>query len=290
MYITTCGKCGVEYSWIGDSVPDCPQCGYNATKIARAKWKRCAAAAKNGKLLDVKRLLDDPDVKTNIDAGPWTILHEAVFGDQLHVAECLLKKGANPNISYPQHGNETPLHSAVSRRRNEMAKLLVAFGADADQMNASGKSAIAVARESNDEAMAELLIEEAKRRTEFLKRRIEEKKRLEEENARRCAEQEKQRQAEEANRRAEIERRKPIIAWRKSHHQCVLCGHKLGFVGKLFRLDKHSQCLDFVEPLAATLQCECPCCKATVPLPSDATGRAQYKCSKCHKSFNVEID
>lgn len=41
--ITTCAKCGAQFSWNTDyqEYPDCPKCGYNAMKFARAKRDEC---------------------------------------------------------------------------------------------------------------------------------------------------------------------------------------------------------------------------------------------------------
>jgi predicted RNA-binding Zn-ribbon protein involved in translation (DUF1610 family) len=50
--ITTCAKCGAQYSWNSDfqEYPDCPNCGYNAMKIDKAKRAKRSSAAERGDL------------------------------------------------------------------------------------------------------------------------------------------------------------------------------------------------------------------------------------------------
>jgi len=157
--ITTCAKCSAQYGWDSDfqEYPDCPRCGYNAMKIDRAKREDCCKAAKAGDLQAVKRMLRDRDVSKNLNAGPSTILHHAVFGDQLAVAEHLLLCAASPNVSYPSANNDSALHAAASRHRIEIAKLLLDFGAKVDQKNSRGKTPADLARDANDAEMVQVL-------------------------------------------------------------------------------------------------------------------------------------
>lgn len=115
--ITTCAKCGAQYAWNSDfqEYPDCPKCGYNAMKVDKAKRDKCSFAAERGDLAGVKQGLRDPDVRKNLNAGPLTILHHAVSGNQIDVVKYLLSQGAKPDTAYPQAGNETPLHVAASK-------------------------------------------------------------------------------------------------------------------------------------------------------------------------------
>ena len=138
--ITTCAKCGAQYSWNTDfqEYPDCPKCGYNAMKIDKAKRDKCSSAAERGDLAGVKQALRDPDVKKNLNAGPLTILHHAVSGNQIEVAKYLLSQGAKPDITYPQAGNQTPLHIAASKGYRDIAKVLIDSGARVDAKDSKG--------------------------------------------------------------------------------------------------------------------------------------------------------
>ncbi|MBW1794186.1 MAG: ankyrin repeat domain-containing protein [Deltaproteobacteria bacterium] len=157
--LTTCGKCGVQYSWNSDfqDYPNCPRCGYNAVQIARTKRIECSNAAQAGDIEILKRLLKEPDVMKNINAGPWTILHHAVFGNHAEIVRYLLAQGASPDIAYLQVDDETPLHSAAARGRYHIAILLILGGATISAKNVRGKSPVDLAAEANDERMVSLL-------------------------------------------------------------------------------------------------------------------------------------
>ena len=154
--ITTCAKCGAQYSWNTDfqEYPDCPQCGYNAMKIDKAKRDKCSSAAERGDLAGVKQGLRDPDVRKNLNAGPLTILHHAVSGNQIEVVKYLLSEGAEPDRTYPQAGNETPLHIAAAKGLHEIAKVLIEGGARVDARDSNGKKPID--RASDDATIAML--------------------------------------------------------------------------------------------------------------------------------------
>ena len=157
--ITTCPKCNAQYAWNSDfqEYPDCPQCGHNQVKINRAKWQQCCRSVECGDAGAVQGFLYDPDVKRNINAGPWTMLHLAVFGDRADIVRLLLTNGADPNAAYDQTGRDTPLHSAVCRARLEIAQMLLDAGARADIKSAAGKTPLDYAQDADDCGMVELL-------------------------------------------------------------------------------------------------------------------------------------
>ncbi len=156
--ITTCAKCGAEYSWNTDfqDYPDCPNCGYNGMKIARAQRDKCASAAKRGDLAGVKQGLRDPDVRQSLNAGPLTILHHAVLGNQIEVVKYLLSEGAEPDRTYPQAGNETPLHIAASKGYYQIANVLVLRGASIDAKNSEGETPIDIAADDARNALLQI--------------------------------------------------------------------------------------------------------------------------------------
>src|SRR5262249_19641511 len=55
------------------------------------------------------------------------------------IAELLLRAGASPNVFYDQDGN-TPLHWAVDPKRKAMVKLLLAYKANVNARNNSGRT------------------------------------------------------------------------------------------------------------------------------------------------------
>jgi len=138
--VTTCAKCGAQYSWNTDfqEYPDCPKCGYNAMKVDRAKREECSLAAERGDLAAVKQALRDPDVRKNLNAGPLTILHHAVSGNQIDVVKYLLRRGAKPDTANPQAGNQTPLHIAAAKGFHGIAKVLIDSGARVDARDSNG--------------------------------------------------------------------------------------------------------------------------------------------------------
>ena len=78
-----------------------------------------------------------------------TPLHLCCAQGRLYAVTCLLHKGANPN---PQSTDtkSTPLHLAVQHDHEDIARLLLAFGADTTIKNMTGETAF-------DLGLAELL-------------------------------------------------------------------------------------------------------------------------------------
>lgn len=163
--VTTCPKCRSHYAWNSDfqEYPNCPQCGFNQMKIDRGKWQGCCAAIQNGDIQSVKRLLNDPDIKKNINAGPWTFLHLAVIHDHIDIVRFLLREGAYPNMVFPQTDNETALHAAASRDRLEIADVLIRSGAQVDPKNSHGKTPLDMARDAGFKEVVSLLAPHALR-------------------------------------------------------------------------------------------------------------------------------
>lgn len=83
------------------------------------------------------------------------------------------------------------------------------------------------------------------------KRRWEEEEKQRREREKQQKAEEEQRQKEEEKRRqaqkAEDERRSRVQATRKSSGQCIMCGHRLNFLQKLFGKDRHAECKSFKE-------------------------------------------
>jgi len=82
-------------------------------------------------------------------------LHSAVAGRSFEVVKLLVEAGAP--INEPQQEGWRPLHEAANRGDLELAKYLLAHGADPKVQNDAGKSAIGLAADKDNAAMLKLL-------------------------------------------------------------------------------------------------------------------------------------
>lgn len=81
--------------------------------------------------------------------GRETALHIAAYYGYLEVAKLLLASGANPNVPLEQNAL-TPLHHAIWKGHIDIVKLLVESGADIKLMTGDGRNAITMARRLGD--------------------------------------------------------------------------------------------------------------------------------------------
>lgn len=93
-------------------------------------------------------------------AGRETALHVAAFYGYTKLVNLLIQNGANPNIPLDQNGF-TPLHEAIRKGHVDVAKYLVASGANVSDMTKDGRTAIMMARRLGYEELAHWL-EQAK--------------------------------------------------------------------------------------------------------------------------------
>ena len=82
-----------------------------------------------------------------------TALHSAVSRRQSDVARVLLEAGANPNVR--QSAGWTPLHASAMNGDLTSVELLLAAGADPTATNDEGRSVLELANESADEQTAD---------------------------------------------------------------------------------------------------------------------------------------
>lgn len=84
-----------------------------------------------------------------------TALHAALAGPDPDVARLLVAAGADVNAR--QSGNSTPLHSTAANGYLELTHLLLERGADPQARNAAGRTPAEVARQSGHAAVADAL-------------------------------------------------------------------------------------------------------------------------------------
>jgi ankyrin repeat protein len=91
--------------------------------------------------------------------GEWgnTPLHTAVDNGRLEVARALIAAGANVNSPGRREDGHMPLFNAVDRRRPEIARLLLASGAAVDARDKADNTPLAYAADNRPE-MAEVLL------------------------------------------------------------------------------------------------------------------------------------
>ena len=113
------------------------------------------ANTKTPKGEDVAKLLVAAGVNPNARAANgMTVLMSAVFNKQYDTAKALLEKGADVKLDA---GGYNALSLAAEKGDREMAKLLLAHGADPALQPAGGMSALEKARQWQNPAMVELL-------------------------------------------------------------------------------------------------------------------------------------
>ena len=86
-----------------------------------------------------------------------TALHAAAAAQQLEIARMLVAHGADVNAR--QQEDFTPLHEAAANGQLEFAKLLLDHGADVNLRTAKGKTALSFAMETGQTQVANLLRE-----------------------------------------------------------------------------------------------------------------------------------
>ncbi|GEM_PF-1881241 len=78
------------------------------------------------------------------DVDGWPALHYAAYNGFAAIVAFLLDKGADPDLPDKNTGN-TPLITAVSEQRSEVAETLIEAGADVNRMNLSKRTALYIA-------------------------------------------------------------------------------------------------------------------------------------------------
>ena len=103
-------------------------------------------------------LLDaDPALARAWSADGFTPLHLAAFFARVEMARRLLALGADPNAR-GRGMPVTPLHSAAAAHARDIVRLLLDAGGDANARQVQGLTALMEAAQSGDEAMADALL------------------------------------------------------------------------------------------------------------------------------------
>lgn len=102
-------------------------------------------------------LVSEPDLINQTDERGRTLLQIAAASGYVEVCAALIDAGAQVNAA--DEDGETPLHSAIRRNRLAVADFLLQHGADTEVRNVRGRTPLLlVARETGDIEMARLLV------------------------------------------------------------------------------------------------------------------------------------
>ena len=118
--------------------------GADIAKVVPLVGTPLHAAVENGQANSAKQLLQlgvNPDI---LNSGGVSPLMRAVECEQTEIAELLLRHEANVALKHPETGLPI-LHKAAARNNIKMLKLLMAHGADINQLTPKGSSALHIA-------------------------------------------------------------------------------------------------------------------------------------------------
>lgn len=113
-------------------------------------------AAAFGRMAEAQAMLkDDPGLIRQPGAHGFPILYFAAISGDQEMAQLLSEYGAEINAG---HGQMTPLHGAVFFDQLEMARWLVARGANLKAPDSEGRTPVDLARELNREEILKVLV------------------------------------------------------------------------------------------------------------------------------------
>jgi ankyrin repeat protein len=121
------------------------------------------SAAKEGKLDELQRFVDQGTAVDSRGRGEVTPLHEAAEAGHTDVVLWLLDRGASPNARTLRNAGDpglyTPLHLAVQAGHIDVARLLVQRGAKVNARMSDGTTSLMLAAESGRMDLLALLFE-----------------------------------------------------------------------------------------------------------------------------------
>ena len=116
-----------------------------------------AATGRTERLLEL--IGKDPSLANAYSPDGFTPLGFAVFFAQPEIVEALLKTGVDVNLPSRESMKVTPLASAAAAKQTEIARLLIAHGANVNARAASGHIPLHEAAGNGNLEMVKLLIE-----------------------------------------------------------------------------------------------------------------------------------
>ncbi len=112
-------------------------------------------AAFNNDTASILTLIEEGEDIDAVDSEDTSVLHWAVYGDNLEAAEVLLQAGANPDTV--DYTDSTPLITAAANGNAELTEQLLNYGADSAYIDSSGSTAYDYAMEYGYNDVAALL-------------------------------------------------------------------------------------------------------------------------------------
>ncbi|KAB2329323.1 M48 family metallopeptidase [Bacillus mesophilum] len=112
-------------------------------------------AAFNNDTTSILTLIEEGEDINAVDSEDSSVLHWAVYGDNLEAAEVLLQAGANPDTV--DYTDSTPLITAAANGNAELTEQLLNYGADPAYTDSSGYTAYDYAMEYGYNDVAALL-------------------------------------------------------------------------------------------------------------------------------------
>jgi ankyrin repeat protein len=117
-------------------------------------------AAATGRTEQLVQLIEeDPSLANAYSADGFTPLGFAVFFGQPRIVEALLNAGVDVNLPSRETMKVTPLASAAAAKQTDIARLLIAHGANVNARTASGHIPLHEAAGNGNVEMVKLLIE-----------------------------------------------------------------------------------------------------------------------------------
>jgi ankyrin repeat protein len=117
-----------------------------------------SAAAGDGARVEAE-IDKDPTFVERVHPLGWTALHFAAFGGRPRVAELLLARGAPVDAIAKNHFGNTPLQVGLLTGQGEVARVLLAHGADVNFKQSEGVTALHEAAQLGDVGVVRMLLD-----------------------------------------------------------------------------------------------------------------------------------
>nr|GMC84178.1 putative ankyrin repeat protein RF_0381 [Ipomoea batatas] len=131
--------------------------GHNRLFDALRLGDNLCAAARNGDVGAIQKLLDHGANVNGRDQNGWTALHRAAFKGRIEAARALIDNGVDVNCRDEE--GYTALHCAVECGHADVAELLVKKGADIDARTNKGVTALQIAETLRFSGITRILVQ-----------------------------------------------------------------------------------------------------------------------------------